>query len=124
MALLSYLALLSRSVEASQGEAAIIEWYPPGRLVAWAALIAGLLAAILVLILGYDQESYRESIRQILEHSALKDLDKDGTLFTEENIANLSTLIARALPAGVARAAEGLHPFGPRRGERPAPVHR
>jgi hypothetical protein len=102
IALLTYLALLSRSTEGPQGEAAIIEWYPPGRLVAWAALIAGLLAAILVLILGYDQESYRESIRQILEHSALKELDKDGTLFTEENIANLSTLIARALPAGFA----------------------
>ena len=37
-----------------------LEWYPPGRIVGWAALIAGLLAGLLVLILGYDQESYRE----------------------------------------------------------------
>ena len=28
--------------------------------------MAGLLAGILVLILGYDQETYRESIREIL----------------------------------------------------------
>ncbi len=103
MALLTYLALLSRSDGKPQnGGAAALEWYPPGRLVAWAALIAGFLAGILVLILGYDQDSYRESIRQMLEHSALKELDKDGTLFTEENIANLSTLIARALPAAFA----------------------
>jgi hypothetical protein len=103
MALLTYLALLSRSDgEPQNGGAAALEWYPPGRLVAWAALIAGFLAGILVLILGYDQDSYRESIRQMLEHSALKELDKDGTLFTEENIANLSTLIARALPAAFA----------------------
>ena len=55
-----------------------------------------------MLILGYDQDSYRDSIREILNHSALKELDRDGTLFTEENIANLSAMIARALPAAFA----------------------
>ena len=34
-----------------------LEWYPPGRLVGWAALIAGLLAGLLVLILGYDADA-------------------------------------------------------------------
>ena len=38
----------------------------------------------------------------MLNHSALKELDRDGTLFTEENIANLSAMIARALPAAFA----------------------
>ena len=65
-----------------------VEWYPPGRLVGWAAIMAGALAAILVLILGYDQEAYKETIRQMLDHSALKELDHDGTLFTEETIAS------------------------------------
>jgi MFS family permease len=103
LALLTYLALLSRGHEEPQGDGtAALEWYPPGRLIAWAALIAGMLAGILVLVLGYDQEAYRESIRQILEHSAVKELDKDGTLFTEENIVNLSAAIARALPAAFA----------------------
>jgi Predicted membrane protein (DUF2232) len=64
--------------------------------------MAGLLAGVLVLILGYDQETYRESIRNILEHSALKELDRDGTLFTEETIASLSAMLARALPAAFA----------------------
>jgi Predicted membrane protein (DUF2232) len=99
MAVLVHLALLSRPVATPLGA---LEWYPPGRIVGWAALIAGLLAGLLVLILGYDQESYRESIREILNHSALKELDRDGTLFTEENIANLSGVIARALPAAFA----------------------
>ena len=84
------------------GRSARSNGIPPGRIVGWAALIAGLLAGLLVLILGYDQESYRESIREILNHSALKELDRDGTLFTEENIANLSAMIARALPAAFA----------------------
>jgi hypothetical protein len=102
-ALLTHLALLSRPAVTPQGQpVAALEWYPPGRLVGWAALMAGLLAALLVLFLGYDQESYRESIREILNHSALKELDRDGTLFTEDNIANLSAMLARALPAAVA----------------------
>jgi hypothetical protein len=102
-ALLSYLALLSRPAAAPQGaDHGALEWYPPGRIVGWAALIAGLLAAGLALILGFDQESYRESIRQLLSHSALKELDRDGTLLTEENIARLSVVLARALPAAFA----------------------
>jgi len=99
-ALLTHLALLSRPAITPQGQqVAALEWYPPGRIVGWAALMAGLLAGILVLFLGYDQESYRDSIREILNHSALKELDRDGTLFTDENIANLSAVLARALPA-------------------------
>lgn len=102
-ALLAHLALLSRPATAPQGgQAAALEWYPPGRIVGWAALLAGLLAGLLVLFLGYDQETYRESIREILSHSALKELDPDGKLFTDDTIANLSTVLARALPAAFA----------------------
>lgn len=102
-ALLTHLALLSRPAVAPQGHhVAALEWYPAGRIVGWAALMAGLLASILVLALGYDQASYRESIREILSHSALKELDPDGTLFTEETISTLSDVLARALPAAFA----------------------
>ena len=102
-ALLTHLALLSRPAVTPQGrQVAALEWYPPGRIVGWAALMAGLLAGLLVLFLGYDQETYRESIREILNHSALKELDPDGTLFTDDTIANLSTVLARALPAAFA----------------------
>jgi hypothetical protein len=102
-ALFTHLALLSRPAPAAQaGNIGSLEWYPPGRLVAWAAVVAGLLAGILVLALGYDQETYRESIREILSHSALKELDRDGTLLTDENIANLANVLARALPAAFA----------------------
>ena len=95
-ALFTHLALLSRPAPAAQaGNIGSLEWYPPGRLVAWAAVVAGLLAGILVLALGYDQETYRESIREILSHSALKELDRDGTLLTDENIANLANVLAR-----------------------------
>jgi hypothetical protein len=102
MAILLHLALLSRPATRAGSEMGAIEWYPPGRLMGWAALMAGILSAILVLVLGYDQESYRQSIRDVLEHSALKEIDADGTLFTEETIASLSSMLARALPAALA----------------------
>jgi hypothetical protein len=102
-ALLAHLALLSRPAATLQGQVVgALEWYPPGRLLGWAALMAGVLAGILVLVLGYDQEAYRQLIREILEHSTLKELDRDGTLFTEETIASLSGILARALPAAFA----------------------
>jgi len=97
-ALLTHLALLSRPIPSAEGQpSAALEWYPPGRIVGWAAIIAGLLAAILLLPAAYDQESYRELIREALNR--LKELDRDGTVFTEENIADLVPIFARALPA-------------------------
>ena len=100
---LIHLLLLSRTGVAAQGEAPniIVEWYPPGRVLGWAAMIAGVLAALMVLFLGYDTETYRESIKTILQDSALKEFDRDG-FFTEENITKMATVLARALPAAFA----------------------
>jgi hypothetical protein len=101
VAVLCYLALLSRPVRMGAGQSTL-EWYPPGRLVGWAAVIAGLLAAAMVLMLGYDADSYRESIGKILNQSSLKELDPDGSLFNEETITRLSAVLARVLPAAFA----------------------
>jgi len=100
-ALLTHLALLSRPVLAAEGQpSTALEWYPPGRIVGWAAIIAGLLAAISVLPLAYDQESYHQWIRELLGN--FKELDRDGTFFTEEKIADLVPVLARAYPAAAA----------------------
>jgi hypothetical protein len=101
IAVLVHLLLLSRPAS-PDAAAGALEWYPPGRLVGWAALIAGCLAGLLVLLLGYDQESYQQSIREILDHSALKELDRDGTIFTKETVEGLSVVLAKALPAAFA----------------------
>jgi Predicted membrane protein (DUF2232) len=103
MAVLCYLALLSRPAAAPQGQASGgLEWYPIGRLVGWTSVIAGALAAIMVLTLGYDADSYRDSIKDLLQNSALKELDRDGTLINESTIGGLSSLLARTLPAAFA----------------------
>ena len=103
MAVLCYHALLSRPAAEPQGQASgALEWYPIGRLVGWAAVIAGALAAIMVLTLGYDVDSYRDSIKDLLQNSALKELDRDGKLINESTIGGLSSVLARTLPAAFA----------------------
>jgi hypothetical protein len=100
VAILCYLALLSRPlpVPTAQGTAAL-EWYPPGNLVGWAAVIAGSLAAAIVLSLGYDAGTYQDGIRNLLNQGMLKQLDPEGTVFNAETIENLSSVLARTLPA-------------------------
>lgn len=103
IALLVHLLLLSRPVSTADGEApGMLEWYPPGRLVGWAAVIAGILSALLVLALGPDEESYRQSIGQMLAPENLKLLDPDGSVFTEETVEGLKLVLAKALPAAFA----------------------
>jgi len=103
MAVLCYLALLSRPTAAPQkAGTGGLEWYPVGHLVGWGAVMAGLLAGAMVLMLGYDADSYRESIKNVLEHSALKELDQGGTLINDSTIGGLSSALARAMPAAFA----------------------
>jgi hypothetical protein len=60
---LSYLTMLARP--AGDGAAAL-EWYPPGRLVIWAALLAGLVVAVAIPNFGLDAESFRAGLRHAL----------------------------------------------------------
>lgn len=101
MALLCHLALLSRPLTTPDSRpASTFEWYPVGHIVGWAAICAGALASIMVLLLGYDVDAYRDSIKTILEQSTQKGLDAFD--LNEETIANLSLVLARALPAVLA----------------------
>ena len=103
MAVLCYLTLLSRPATGPQGEATgAVEWYPIGRLVGWAAVIGGALAATMVLTLGYDADTYRNSIKELLQNSALKELDRDGSLINDSTIGGLSSVLARTMPAAFA----------------------
>jgi Predicted membrane protein (DUF2232) len=103
IAVLCYLALLSRPAPQEAAAATALEWYPIGRLVGWAAVIAGALVSALIVI-GYDPEAYRDSIKQMLENPAFKDLDPEGNLFTEENVTKLTDVFARALPVFLSSA--------------------
>ncbi|MDX2289608.1 MAG: DUF2232 domain-containing protein [Hyphomicrobiaceae bacterium] len=63
---LSWLALLRRD-SLTPGGSVMTEWYPPGRLVMWAGIIAAAMAIGMMLILGQDMEALKTGLRAGLE---------------------------------------------------------
>lgn len=107
IAVLCNLALLARpSHEAAGGSAQganAMEWYPPGRIVAWIALMAGSVAALSVPLFGLDVETYRANLQQILDKTFFNQLP--GGLppgMTKEQMGPVIELLIRALPAASA----------------------
>jgi hypothetical protein len=72
---LGYLALLGRRVRS--GGAAPMEWYPPGRLVLWAAVFGAVLTAAALGTFGSDEATIRQGLRaalvQVLRPQSLAD---------------------------------------------------
>ncbi len=64
---LGYLAMLARSgSNTNGGGAATLEWYPPGRLVVWAAGLAALIVVVAIPNFGTDAESFRAGLNSAL----------------------------------------------------------
>ncbi|MBX6328979.1 MAG: hypothetical protein IRY89_10415 [Pseudolabrys sp.] len=64
---LSYLAMLARP-RAETSAAAGLEWYPPGRLVFWASLLAMLVVLAALPMFGLTGEAFRRGMREALTH--------------------------------------------------------
>jgi len=65
---LAYMSMLGReAAPATAGAAPQMEWYPVGRLVLWAALMAFALVAVVVLQFGTSFEGYQTAIRGTFE---------------------------------------------------------
>lgn len=78
---LSHLMLLRREIPASgasdavpAGVAPAVEWYPLGRIIAWASLMAGALVTLGLVMLGGDGEGYRHAVKAMFDENALKQL--------------------------------------------------
>ncbi len=61
---LAYLAMLARPLEGVTN----LEWYPPGRLVIWAAVLAGVTVAAAIPNFGLDGDSFRAALRTTLAY--------------------------------------------------------
>jgi hypothetical protein len=61
---LGYLALLGREVTGADGG---VEWYPPGRLVLWAAVIGTLIVVAAIPHFGLNQDSFQSALKQAFE---------------------------------------------------------
>jgi hypothetical protein len=71
---LSYLMLLHRDVVPAAAGQPAVEWYPLGRMIAWASLMAGGLIALGLLLLGNDGEGYRSAVRAMFDQTSLGQL--------------------------------------------------
>lgn len=101
MVALTHLALLSRTGPAG-GET--IEWYPPGRLVIWGAVMAGLLALASLLLIGGDLEDLRKGLADFIEKTLQSGLPQlpDATPLSETEIKSLADVALWLLPAASA----------------------
>lgn len=101
---LTYLAGLSR--QAPDGST---EWYPTGRMVAFAALIAGALALGSLLLLGTDIASIKRAIRPMVETFAKEQLPRLGspTVLGEADLDHMTELAAYVMPAALGLSSLG-----------------
>jgi len=105
---LTYLSLLSRPLvlppgSVSPSEAGAVEYYPPGRLIVWAAALAGALSFATLLMVGGDLEELRKAVAELVEktiRSGLSDTTAQEPLDAE--IKSLTDLALALLPAATA----------------------
>jgi len=92
---LTYLAMLARpAVAGGNGAAPTLEWYPPGRLVMWAALLAVLFIAVAIGNIGIDAASFRAGMhQQLAELLQVETGNPSGAPLNVPGIANAQRLI-------------------------------
>jgi hypothetical protein len=100
---LSRLTMLARPVAAGgNGTARALEWYPPGRLVMWSAILAVLVIVLAIPNFGVDAESFRAGMRQALgQILRIETGDPPGSPLSVPGVSNAQRLIdflAAALP--------------------------
>lgn len=88
------LALLSRETESGQ------EWYPIGRLVAAAALFGGVLAALVLAIMGGDVDTLTKTMRAVVDSFVKSELANmpGAPKFDEAQITDMAQTTLAALP--------------------------
>ncbi len=100
-ALLVYLALLSRpDPQAPAGQNGLV-WYPPGRLIAWAAVMAGAVGAGSAVVLASGTGDYDASVRQFFNETLLPALQQGEQELSEEQINQTVQFMAGILPGAV-----------------------
>ncbi len=102
--ILTYLASLNRA--GPDGKA---EWYPVGRLIIAAALIAGTFAGMTMLLLGGDVETLRGAVREMLQAFVKTELPNmpDAPTLGPAEIEEFANLVVILWPAATAISSMG-----------------
>jgi len=100
---LTYLASLNRPVAGG------VEWYPAGRIVIAAALIAGLFSTLTLFLLGGDIDALRTALRTMLEQFVNTELPKmpDAPTLGPDEINEATAIALALLPAASAISTMG-----------------
>jgi hypothetical protein len=100
---LVYLASLNRAMPGG------VEWYPAGRLVIAAAIMAGVFAAATLFLLGGDIETLRGALRSMLEQFVNSELPKmpDAPTLGPNEIDEATAIALALLPAASAISTMG-----------------
>lgn len=103
---LGYLALLARPGEAGEigtpAGSAALEWYPPGRLVVWAAVLAALVVLVAIPNFGLDAESFRAALAQSLSRMLRSETDGQAGMPGLANLDRLVAFLVAAVPPAAA----------------------
>jgi hypothetical protein len=107
--LLTYLALLSRPVaeaarSPSPDDPEAIEWYPAGRLVIWAAVLAAGMAIGTLVMLGSDLDDLRKALAELIKQTLPASLPQTGAPVElgDAEIAALAEVALTMLPGASA----------------------
>ena len=104
VAALSHLTLLSRAGPAGSDGKPTIEWYPAGRLIIWAGLIAGLLSVTSLVLMGADLDELRSSLGEFIDRTLKSGLPQmpGAPPLSDTEIKALSEVALGLLPAASA----------------------
>jgi len=106
MAVLTYLAALSRVGDGAPAPGAqpAVEWYPPGRIVLWAAAMAGALSVATLLLLSDDLDGLKHSLETFIKAGLETGLPQGDSpvKLSDEDLAAISEMALYALPAASA----------------------
>jgi hypothetical protein len=83
----------------------IVEWYPEGRLFAWAAVLGGLLVAVTIPLVSGSVESYEGAIKPLFTQVFIRELGHgDVTGLSRQQVDDIAGLFARRFVPAVAAA--------------------
>jgi hypothetical protein len=109
---LVYLAMLARPGDSGAANpnggpsAAALEWYPPGRLVIWAALLAAIVVVVAIPNFGLDADSFRsglhDSLARMLRVETGQPADGPLTVPGVRNPSRLIDFLVAAIPPAAA----------------------
>ena len=104
VAVVCWLVHLRRPAQALAAEAArqpgpaAPEWFAAGDLVAWLAVMAGIIAIASLLTFGADSETINQTARTLLERQLKAWTNAGGRVLTEAEVGALSVMFVRVLP--------------------------